>query len=353
MKNKFMNNIQQSKNETNKSIFKTVFHETRKSRFGFSQQLFWFTFFTIISLILAYLLPYTLICTIPLVITPSFFAFMSVNATKGAKNADGVTFFKMYKAYFSQFFFGGYRLFIGFLKGLAVYAVSGSIATSIFLYTRPEYRELFNNALNAEDLNKVNEELMNFLANPELEKVMYLITSITLLLGAIMFVHHVLRHYVKMRRNLFVKAPIPMRQFVQVDRKVRKNNRKFILKTYISCSWFVKLLIVLAGASGIVISYFFLKDFDPLKAVTISMFLMFVVTIPFMNYLSTMEDFIFVHLLNIYEETFVTMTLEFLTRYKDKIGIEEAEAQKIQEMLESQKKAIEEAKENNNKNEEK
>ena len=353
MSNKFTNNMPQSKKETNKSGFRSVVEETRKAKFGFSMQLFWFVFFTLLSLSLAYLFPFSLICTIPLVIVPSYFAFTSVNALKGTRNSEGITFFMMYKAYYSQLFFGGYRLFIGFLKALLTYVATGTITISIYLSFHAEYREIFNSALNATDVEKMNEELMAFLTTPGLQKHLYLITAITLLLAAFVFIHHILKHSVKMRRNLFSKSPIPMRQFVLVDRKVRKNNRKFLLKAYVTCAWFIKLILVLAGAGGVVFSYFFLKDFDPLQAVVISLFFMFVLVLPLLNYQSTLEDMIFVHFLDTYEETFVTMTLEFLTKFKDKIGIEEAEAQKIQDMLESQKKAMEESKEKDEKKDEK
>lgn len=353
MKNKFMNNSTQSKKETNSTGFKNVLLETRKAKFGFSNQLFFFVFFTILSLCLAYLLPYSLILTIPFVIIPSYFAFTSVNAIKGTRNSEGVTFFKMYKAYFSQLFFGGYRLFIGLLKSIGIYVGTSAIAMAIFLNTNTEYKAILDKAVNSQDLAAMNEELMEFLEKPELSKTLYLITAITLLLAAFVFIHHVLKNSVKMRRNLFSRSPIPTRQFSLVDYRVRREHRKFIFKTYISCAWFVQLLLVLAGAGGMVFSYFFLKEFDPFKAVTISLFLMFVVTIPFLNYLSTMEDILFLNLMKIYEEAFVTMTLEFLAKYKDKIGIEDDEAKQILEMFEKQKKAIEEEKKNEEDNDKK
>ena len=66
-----------------------------------------------------------------------------------------------------------------------------------------------------------------------------------------------------------------------------------------------------------------------------------------------MEDILFLNLMKIYEEAFVTMTLEFLSKYKDKIGIEEDEAKQILEMFENQKKAIEEEKKNEEDNDKK
>ena len=45
-----------------------------------------------------------------------------------------------------------------------------------------------------------------------------------------------------------------------------------------------------------------------------------------------------------YEETFVNMTLEFLTKFKDKLGLEEEEAKKIEAMLHETKRLTEEDK---------
>ena len=53
--------------------FKEVLSETRKSRYGFSMHLLYFSLLTILSFILAYVLPYSLIVTVPFVIVPSFY----------------------------------------------------------------------------------------------------------------------------------------------------------------------------------------------------------------------------------------------------------------------------------------
>lgn len=348
-----MNNIKQSKKETDKTTFQTVVKEYRDAKLGFSPQLFWFVFLTLLSLILAYLLPYSLIITIPLVILPSYFAFNSLNIIKDTKNSEGVKFWHMYRTYFSQLFFGGYRVWFGVLKAFIAYFVSTSIGFIIFditvLSKNAEYQEILKNSADASQMNEAVSELMDFLSKPEFSKMLFFITAIPLLIAAFFFIHHIAKNSIKMRRNIFSRTPIPIRQFSMVDRKVRKNNRKFLLHTYCSCAWFIKLVLVIAASGGIVFSYFFLKELNPIQAVVISLFLMFVVSIPFLNYISVLEDYLFFNFAKQYEDTFVTMTLEFLTKFKDKIGIEEEEAKKIQDILEAQKKEMEESEKENKK----
>ena len=141
-----------------------------------------------------------------------------------------------------------------------------------------------------------------------------------------------------MRRNLFSPNAIPTRQFNFVERKVRKDNRKFIFGSYIRTCWFIQVLIVLAGAGGVVLSFFFLKDFAPEQALVISLFLMFVVSLPFMNYISKVQDMLFFILMPVYEITFATLTMELVNKYKDKIGIKDEDLKKIEQLLNIPKK---------------
>ena len=352
-----MNNTKTSKKETNSSTFKTVIAELKEAKLGFSNHLFWFVFLTIVSLIVAYLLPYSLIVTIPLVVLPSFFSFTAMNTIKGTKNSEDASFWRLYRAYFSQLFFGGYRVWLGVLKGFITYFVSSLIGYIFFdrlvLSKNSEYQAITEKMMNTADINEVANELLEFLSKPEFAKFLFFSTAIALLLASIMFMHHIFKNSVKMRRNLFSRTPFPIRQFAMVDRQVRRKNRKFLLHTYFSCAWFIKLLILLGAAGGLTLSYFFIKELNPIQAVIISLFLIFILLIPFLNYMSTLEDVIFFNFAKQYEDTFVSMTLEFLTKFKDKIGIQEDEAKKIEEMLEAQKKEMNDSQEDDKKDEEK
>ncbi len=342
-----MNNTVQSnpktKKEVNRLQFKDVVTSLKEEKHGFSPQLFWFALFTIISLILAYLFPFSLILTVPFVITPSWFAFNSVTSIKGVKNSENVNFFTMFKAYFSPLFFGGYRLLFGLLKGFVTYLGVSSIAFMVFsnigLKDNAEFQAIIEKMNSTAELEALMNELNAFLMSPAVAKPVFLITSIALILGIFVFLQHVLKHSMKMRRNLFTRQPIPMKQFHIIDAKVRKDNRGLLWASYLSSTWFIQLLVILSAAGGIVISYFFLTDLDPFKAVIIAAFLGFVILLPLFNFISMVQNMLYLSLRRKYEETFVNMTLEFLTKFKDKLGLEEEEAKKIEALLNETKKA--------------
>ena len=347
-----MSNTTQSKPKTKKEVerlqFKEVVQSLKEEKHRFSPQLFWFVFLTLVCLSLAYLAPYTLIVTLPLVIIPSWFAFNSVTSVKGVKNAERINFFLMFKAYFGQLFFGGYRLLLGVLKGFLTYVGVSSIAFTVYsqvaLNNNAQYQAIMEKMNNPGELDSLINDLNEFLLSSEVAKPVFLITAIALLLGVFVFLQHILKHSIKMRRNLFTRSPIPMKQFHMVDRKVRKDNRKLLWSSYLSSSWFIQLLVIVSSASGILIGYFFLSDLDPFKAVVISVFIGFVLLIPLFNYISVMQNMLYLVLRHKYEETFVNMTLEFLTKFKDKLGLEEEEANKIEALLNETKRLTEEDK---------
>ena len=193
-----MNNTKQSKKETDETVFKIVLKEVKANKHGFSPQLFWFVFLTLLSLCLAYLLPYSLIVTIPLVILPSYFAFTAMNVIKGTKNSEGVTFWRMYRAYFSQLFFGGYRVWIGLLKSFGAYFVSTFVGFLIFDLTvlngNSEYQEILNKSMDPAQMNQAASELLDFLSRPEFAKFLFFLTAFSILLAVFFFVHHIFKN---------------------------------------------------------------------------------------------------------------------------------------------------------------
>ena len=321
--------------------FKDVVADLKKTRHGFSTHLLYFALFTILSLMLAYVLPLSLIVTIPFVIIPSYFSFSSLNSIKGKKNGQNVGFFTMFRNYFSVFFFGGYRLLFALLKAFITYIVSNFIIILVYdltIFTKSEeFQEFMSLVQNSTDTNALNEAYNKFtnsvMSNPEIQKWIYLSVAISLVLAAFVFIHHVLKHSLKMRRNLFSPNAIPTRQFNFVDKKVRKDNRKFIWGSYFKTTWFIQVLVILVGAGGVVLSYFFLKEFNPEQALVISLFLIFVVCLPLMNYISKVQDMLFFILLPVYEITFATLTMDFINKYKDKIGLQEEELKKLEKLL--------------------
>ena len=346
-----MSNIEQSKAKTKKETesltFKDVVDQLKKSHFGFSLELLYFSLSIILSLLLAYVFPYSLIATVPFLIIPCYFAYSSSNTIKSKNPQEKPSFFKLFKAYFNPFFFGGYRLLIGLLKALIVYLACNTLLLTVFETTLFSKYSEFNALLDkiasgsesvsiSETVNEFNETL---LANPNLQKWIYFCSAISVVLAGIVFVYHIAKHSIKMRRNFYLKQSMPMKQFNIVEGRVRKENRRFILGSYLRTTWFIQVLFFLMAGGGITLSFFFLKDFTSSQAFVISFFLIFLVSLPFFNYFCTMQDILYEKLTRKYEHLFATLTLEFLTKYKEKIGIAEEDAKKIEEILNAQKEA--------------
>ena len=324
-----------------------VLNETKKDRDGMSMHLFAFVMLTLICLMLAYVLPYSLIVTLPFVIVPSYFAYTGTNIAKKTKGGEDVGFFRMYRVYFTQLFFGGYRLIIGILKSFLVYMIIEFGILLVFEYTLfptiPGYNAILEKITTA-DISGVLDEFMAFMnSNEAMLRYTFLATSISLVIAVFFFIQHIGKHSLKIRRNLLRQPPLPMSQINYVYKRVRSENRSELIKAYIKCTWFYKLLLILAGAGGILISFFALKNYNSAQAVVVSLALMLIVSIPFFNYLAKMQDLMYFKIGNKFEETNITVTLELINRFKDKINISEEDAKKIQEMLEETKKASEKA----------
>jgi len=335
-----MNNSKQSNESTKQdkkaeSVVKSISKQSQK---GLSTSLFFFAFFTILSLIIAYLLPGSLIVTVPFVIIPSYFAFTSSEAMKTARNGQETNFFVAYKVYFSQLFNGGYRVFIGLLKSLLVYFLTNVALVTVFEYTVflkiPEFKKIVSKIGTTDNLVNVVEQYNNFLStNDTVRGYMLLISSISVVAGAIMFIHHIAKHSPKMRRNILSKQPVPMRLFNLIEIRVKRKYGKRIFKYYLKGAWFIQLIIVLVGADGILISYFLLGGQDIGSVTIVPLFMMFVFALPFMNYISKMQDIIYTSLRYAYEDEYIAMSLEFINKYKDKIDIETKDLEELESLL--------------------
>ena len=353
-----MSNLEQSKNEmkkdkTTNSTFKDVLALTRKTSDGFSMELLYFSLFTIVSLIIAYLLPVSLIVSVPFVIMPSYFAFTSMRSVKFKTKDIEPSFFKLYGLYFSEMFFGGYRLLVGLLKSLLIYLLISTALFTIFEYSVflkiPEFKELVDKIGTTQDYMSVLNEYNSFLTNNETVKgYVFLTSSIALTGAAMMFIHHVAKHSVKMKRNFFIPHAAPIRLIYAVDRRVRREHFREIFNIYFKCAWFIQLALLIAGSGGILIGFFFLKNQDISSTSILSIFLMFIVSIPFMNYIAKLQEYIYVKYQRVYEDTFVKMTLEMIDKYRNKLDIEEKDLSEVERILkEHQRENGEQPLENN------
>jgi len=340
-----MNNSNSSKKETmkeetNKSIFKIALEETLHSKNHFPTHLFIFVAVTLVSLIIAYIFPFSLVLTVPFVIIPAYFSYSSVQTVTTKKHLPA-SFMVMFKHYFSRFFLGGYRLLTGFLKSFLGYLVTQTGLMLIFeplVFSKIDaYKALMNKYENSLNLEEFAKDYAVVIETSEMKKYLFIISLTALLVATCIFIQHIARNSIKMRRNLFIPEPFPMRTFTPIEKKVIKEHRKEWFKSYFYSTWFIQVLVILFGVGGGVFSFFFLKDYDYLSGYIIMLFAIMIVLLFFANYINNVQDAIYIKFMPTFEETYVNMTLEFISKYKDKINVSDEDLQKIQDFLNNKK----------------
>lgn len=338
-----MKNTIQSKKQTNNLVSNSLFKEavlsakTRKR--GLSSSLCLFTLFTMLSLCLAYVSVLSLIITVPFVIAPSYFAYYAAGSMDLNGQSETLSFFILFKAYFNRLFSGSFRIIIGFIKALCISFLATCILFVIFEVTIfkgiPEYAGLIS-SLNSgtETLSSALEKFDNIVsANALFGNLMFACAAFGQALASLEFIHHVAYSTPKLDFDLVRQAPVPMRSFHLIDKMVKKENRKTFLKEYFKATWFLDVLILLAFGGAGVLQFFVLKTLDLDQALVLGLAISFVLLLPLFNYLSEVFHILFARHRQAYEVDFTNFTLELLTKYQTKLGIDEKDASALREFL--------------------
>lgn len=344
---KYMKELKkQTKVQTKKkTVFKEAFSATLKAKKGFSMSLFWFAFLSILSLCLAYVRSFTLFVTIPFVIIPSYFAFVAMNSMDKMPTGETIGFFLMFKTYYSRFFFGCFKVISGFLKSLLTVIVSYGVINAVMELTYfskdSEFSALMDKVLDGSNLSEAAEQIELFTSsNPTFAKLSFVAMVVSLMLGVIVFLHHLAKNSPKLDFDFYRKQPIPMREFGFVDHEVRHKHKKEFGGELFKCTWFMYLIIIISFATSSVIELFVFRTINPDHAFVLGLGICLILSLPFMNYISNVYHAIYFRLAGVYEETFVKATLELLNKYKEKIGMDAEEVKKIEEMLNLEKKKV-------------
>lgn len=338
-----MNNTQELKKQTSKAntikVFKAARERTKKESRGFSISLFLFATLTLLSLGLGYFDPVTLILTIPFVVLPSYFALIAVNSAPVLDRGEIGAFFIMFRTYFNRMFSGCFRVIAAFFKALlcsiAFEVVSSSIAETIVFGKNEEFRNiLFDGSKSFSDSAKLLTDFVN--ANPSFEKCLLIINCVSLVIGTMVFISHIAKRSPMLDFSFLRKQPTPMREFNMVDKKVRKEHKKEFAGRMFRGTWFISLLIILSFVGSYFIEMYAFKNFNPDHFFVLGLAIALIVILPFMNYLMNVYHIIYDGLRPEYENVYVTTTLEFLAKYREKLGINEEEAKKLEEIVKSQ-----------------
>ena len=338
---------------TKNSLVKQGFKEAKNRFVIVSLPLSFFALLTILAFIVGFIAPITFILTIPFIIIPSFFAVSAINTIAPNQNThEGVGFFVMFRAYFTQLFRGGYKVIIGLLKALAVFIVSSAILSAILSTTvlnkDPSYIEFMNQINAMTDANEIAAALANFLdTNKTFNNLLVIINGCSTFLALYMFMHHFAINSIKYNYNFVAKLPLPMQDLNLIHKTVIKQNRASFYKDYHKATWFLGLILILGYAAGFLIPYFFINNIDMVQISVIGLFGSFIFLLFFAPYFLSISQIIFTKYRESYVETLIDLTKKSLEELAKTKSITSEKEQEILKIMESQR---EDNKDNNNEN---
>ena len=326
--------------ETKKnSYIKTGFKEAL-SRFKIvSLPLSFFAILTIGILILGFYFPITLLLTVPFVVIPSFFSVGAINTVAKNENThEALGFFIMFKTYFSQFFRGGYKVIISFLKSLLVFVIFSVVLSTIFTLTIIAKDPAFIELQAITDPEQLVEALNNFI---ETNETFNLTTKITYMCASTgffcMFIHNIGINSVKVNFNFLAKFPLPTSDLNLVNKMVMKKVRKNFRKDYFKTFWFLGLIIFAGFVGGSLLAYFFLKEIYMQQIPVVGALLAFILALFFIPYFLNASQALFLNYQVLYIDTLIDLSKQSLEELKKTQKISEEKEKEVMKMIESEK----------------
>lgn len=325
------------------SIVKAGFKEA-KSRFVIlSLPLSFFALITVGILALGFYVPLTLVLTVPFIIIPFFFSVSAINSIASNNNAhEGIGFFIMFRAYFTQLFRGGYRVIMGLLKTLLVFLISSVVLSGILSVTvlskDPGYIAFMEQVKTITDNNELTNALNNFINTNETFNTILIITNgVSFFLASYMFLHHFAVNSIKYNYNFAAKMPLPMQDLNLIFKLVLKKNRRDFYKQYYKSFWFLGLIFILGFAGGTVISYFFIPNVDMVQMCVIGLFTSFILLLLFIPYFLSTSELIFNNYKSAFVDTLIDLSKQSLEQMKKMQAISEDKEKEVLQIIEAQK----------------
>lgn len=337
-----------------KSIKKLAFSDLKSKYTNLLLPLSIFAVIFILSLMLAFVSPITLILTVPFLIIPGFFSLTAITVSPANTTKTGSLYFLLYRNYFSPFFKSGYRVIIGFLKALLVYAIISSIASTVFEYTilihDPAYTDLINQMENLESIDSIIPTILNLVeTNGSFKLFMFLTTTIAFFGGFYMFVHHLSINSMKMYLNLSSPTPMPSSDLNLINKMTMKKIRKGFYKEYVKALWFFPIILLIGYAGGVVLGYFLIPNLDALQCSLLGVFFDFILVLFLLPYFFNVLRFIFERYRTNYIDTFIDLSMKSIEELKKTTTISEEKEKQIKEFLDKTKEANDKIKEEENK----
>lgn len=248
----------------------------------------------------------------------------------------------MFRAYFSEFFKGGYRVVISFLKALLAFIVA-SLVLSIILANTILYKDAgfiaFQQSIEPiTDANQLLEMTNNFIAtNKAFNLVLFIVNSCGFLVGFYVFMHEFAVNSIKYNYNFVARMPLPTQDLNVITKTVLKQNRSKFYKIYYKMFWFLGLLLIGGYAAGTLLSYFFIPSLDVSQVSIVGMFGSFILLLFFIPYFLCASEVLFADYRSKFVEVLIDLSKQSLEELKKTKTISEEKEKEVLKFIESQK----------------
>lgn len=312
-------------------------------------------FIVILIFIGAFFLPVTLVISVPLVLLPLTFGYISANASINVGNPHPYQMmFIFYGKYFKDAFFGCFRSLFALLKGVIVYfgvSMIISIITTVWLMnTSPEFVQLITNMseLSIETLERYMQEIE---AIPGYTLAMFINFTVSFGLAAYIFNHHLLTNAVKYFFLFSSANPTSYKEINYVHRFAFKKFRKIFYFNYYQVGLFMFLLFFGGYVGGVLLSYY-LFNLGSIQASVVGLFGGFILNLFLLPLILDDMCVTFNHNRLLYAEALVEIASKAFNELKDDKDFSEEDKKKTEEFIKKSQEDINEFKKEESKKDE-
>jgi len=310
-----------------------------------------YVFILSLVLFLGFITIYSFILTIPFIVLPFTFSYISIIASSNLKVEPKISnLFKLYPLYFKNTFSGGFRAINGFfysvLLTIGVSLVSYIIFFYAYLQFQPGFMDAFNNLRAATTTEKINEA-MTALTNLECVKFATDVTSlIATYVAVFFFIRFCLINSEKFFFNLLNVNPIPMRGCNALYKRMRKIRRGEFFKEHFLGTWYLHLAFVLLLGGGTALSYLVLK-LDGQTSVLCGLFMTLILMIPLIPYYFQFSACIYICSGEDYAKASIELSEIALQRMMHMANVSEEQRKEYEKMVALSKESFEKMKKEN------
>ena len=176
--------------------------------------------------------------------------------------------------------------------------------------------------------------------NPVFNRIVLIVNSASSFVSFCILILHFSTNAFKYNYNFMSKIPLPMPDLVQIDRKVRKENRKEFCFDYLKTYWFVFIILVIGYAGAFVVSLFFINNIDMIQLNVISIFGSFILLLFFIPYFLNANQILFNKYRLRYVDALIDLSKQSIEQLKKTQNISEEKEKEVIKILESEKDNI-------------